>query len=725
MEHQEEIKREKTKMSVPLRIALVYVFFGTMWILFSDKLLFALVADHELLARIAMYKGWTFIAITGALLYWLINRSMQEQSRIAETLRLSEKKFRTLLNRATDAIFVCDVDSHFIDVNKEACMSLGYSRAELLRMTVADIDPAFSAADDTRNLWDKLSFEHTVMIESMHRRKDGSLFPVEIHIGKLEVDGRPVILGIARNISERRQAEQAMEQSAMEWAAAMDAMDDAIYLLDPSRRLKRANKSFYRLARSTPEKAIGRHITEIMHAGVESAPCQVCLAQEEMRDTVITMEADHPDNPSGLPLEITLKVIRDKDGQPLSMLMSLHDLTNARQDLEERARLESRLRQAQKMEAIGTLAGGIAHDFNNILTAILGFAELVREGLKQGGASPEDIEQVIKGALRARDLVKHILTFSRKGDYRIVSLAPHLIVNESLKLLRASIPATIEIQQDIDRDCGNILADPSQLQQVMINLCTNAQQAMDQEQGILRVSLRKKELSGKDVEGELNVSPGPFVELTVSDTGQGIDETTMARIFEPYFTTKEFGKGTGLGLAVVHGIVHDCGGMIKVDSEIGKGTAFHVYFPVAAEEADTTAAAGADDIPAGHERILAVDDEVALVRYEKVVLEGLGYQVTVVTDSSKAWEIFRDSPYSFDLLLTDQTMPAMPGTVLAGKILGIRPDMPVILCTGYSSVVDEGKAQEMGIRLLIMKPFDKKELARLIRKALDGQSPHA
>jgi len=414
-----------------------------------------------------------------------------------------------------------------------------------------------------------------------------------------------------------------------------------------------------------------------------------------------------------------LKVIRDKNGQPLSILMSLHDLTNARKDLEERARLESRLRQAQKMEAIGTLAGGIAHDFNNILTAVLGYAELVREGLKQDGASLEDIEQVIKGALRARDLVKHILTFSRKGDYRIVSLAPHLIINESLKLLRASIPATIAIQQDIDRDCGNILADPSQLQQVMLNLCTNAQQAMDKESGILRVSLQRKELSRADVESELNVSPGAFVELTVSDTGQGMNETTMARIFEPYFTTKEFGKGTGLGLAVVHGIVHDCGGLIKVASEVGKGTAFHVYFPVATGEADGKADETADDITAGQERILVVDDEVALVRYEKSVLEGLGYQVTAMTDSIKAWEIFLASPYGFDLLITDQTMPAMPGTVLAGKILAIRPDMPVILCTGYSSMVDEGKAQEMGIRLLAMKPFDKKELARLVRKALD------
>jgi PAS domain S-box-containing protein len=718
MEHKEN-KREKAKMSVPLRITLIYVFFGALCVLFFDRILIAFVSDLELCARIAIYKGWTFIAITGVLLYWLIHRSMQEQARIAETLRMSEKKFRTLLNRATDAIFVSDMDSHLIDVNKEACMSLGYSREELLQMTVADVDPKFSLAADIKNLWDKLSFDHTVMIESMHRRKDGSLFPVEIHIGKLEIDGRPLILGIARNISERRQSEQAMEQSAMEWAAAMDASDDAICLLDRKRHLVRANKTFYRLTGSTPEKAVGRHITETMHLPGKIEPCPVCLAQEEMRDAVITMEADQPDNLAGRPLEITVKVIRDKDGQPLSILMSLHDLTNARKDLEERARLESQLRQAQKMEAIGTLAGGIAHDFNNILTAILGYAALVRVGIKKDCASLADIEQVIKGALRARDLVKHILTFSRKGDYKIVPLAPYLIINESLKLLRASIPATIEIRGDIDKDCGNIHADPSLLQQVMFNLCTNAQQAMEKEQGILRVSLKRRELSRKDVASELNVFPGPFVELIVGDNGPGMDETTMARIFEPYFTTKEFGKGTGLGLAVVHGLVHDCGGMIKVESEIGKGTVFHVYFLVATEEVGRTACETQDDIPAGHERILAVDDEAALVKYEKSALESLGYQVTAMTNSIEAWEIFRSSPYSFDLLLTDQAMPGMPGTVLAGKIFAIRPDMPVILCTGYSSVVDEEKAQAMGIRLFAMKPFDKNKLARLVRKALD------
>jgi PAS domain S-box-containing protein len=717
---QKENKRDRPKISVQFRITLIYVFFGALWILFSDRILFAFVADHQLLTRIAIYKGWTFIAVTALLLYWLINRSMQEQERIAETLRLSEKKFRTLLNRATDAIFVCDLDSHLLDVNNEACRSLGYSHDELLLMSVADVDPEFSLSTDGKNQWDRLSFNQTVLRESIHRRKDGSLFPVEVHIGKLLLDDRPVILGIARNIAERRQAEQAMEQSAMEWVAAMDALDDAICLLDPKRRLVRANTTFYRMTGSTPQTAVGRHISEILHPRGETAPCPVCLAQKKMRDVIITMEADHPDNPAGRPLEITVKVIRDQEGRPLSMLMSLHDLTNARKDLEERARLESQLRQAQKMEAIGTLAGGIAHDFNNILTAILGYAELVREGIKTNSVSlAEDIEQVIRGALRARDLVKQILTFSRKGDYKIVPLAPYLIINESLKLLRASIPATIEIQADIDKDCGTILADPSRLQQVMINLCTNARQAMDKEQGTLAVSLKRRELGAAEVERELQVKPGPFVELTVSDTGQGMDETTMARIFEPYFTTKEFGRGTGLGLAVVHGIVHDCGGMIKVESEVGKGSSFHVYFPVAAEEVCRTACLTQGDIPAGHERILAVDDEAAIARYEKSVLEGLGYQVTAMTSSLETWEMFRSSPYSFDLLLTDQTMPAMPGTVLAAKVLAIRPDMPVILCTGYSAVVNAEKIREMGIRLLAMKPFDQYELARLVRKALD------
>ena len=713
-------KRFIPEFTASRRITLIYVLCGALWILLSDRILLAFVADAELLTRIATFKGWFYVCITALLLYWLMNRYLEEQARIAATLRVSEKKFRTLLNRATDAIFVCDMDGRFIDVNREACRSLGYSREELLTMAVADVDTTLVGGGHWAALLEKLSADNTIMLASSQKRRDGSVFPIEVHIGRLEVDSRPVILGISRDISERRQAEQAIEQSRTEWAAAMDASDDAVYLLDPDRHLLRANKAFYRLTNTTPEAAMGRHIVDVVHPLGESMPCPVCLAQEEKRDAVITMEADDPGNPTGRPLEITVKVARGKDGAPLSILMSLHDLTNARREVEERVRLEKQLRQAQKMEAIGTLAGGIAHDFNNILTAILGYAELAKEEIDTRDAILEDIEQVKRGAIRARDLVKQILTFSRKGDFAIVRLAPHLIVNESLKLLRATIPATIEIRHNIDKDCGAIRADPSRLHQVMMNLCTNALQAMENEQGVLTVSLACKELSARDVESELNVVPGPYVELAVSDTGQGMDRATMARIFEPYFTTKGYGTGTGLGLALVHGVVHECGGLIKVESEVGKGSTFRLYFPVLSDETGQAVGEGqvAPDLT-GHERILVVDDEASIVAFEKFVLEGLGYRVTATTKSMQALVAFSAAPEKFDLLISDQAMPDMPGTELIEKVRAIRPDLPVILCTGYSSQVNEETAPSRGIKKFVMKPFSREELAKLVRMVLD------
>ena len=713
-------KRFIPEFTASRRITLIYVLCGALWILLSDRILLSFVDDAELFTRISTYKGWFYVLITALLLYWLMNRYLEEQARISAILRLSEKKFRTLLNRATDAIFVCDTDGRFIDVNREACRSLGYEREELLTMSVADVDTTLTGGGHWAALLEKLSADNTIMLASSQRRRDGSIFPVEVHIGRLEVDSRPVILGIARNISERRQAELAIEQSRTEWAAAMDASDDAIYLLDPDRHLLRANKTFYRLTGTTPEAAVGRHIVDVVHPQGESMPCSVCLAQEEKRDVVIIMEADNPGNPAGRPLEITVKVVRGKDGGPLSILMSLHDLTNTRRELEEKARLEKQLRQAQKMEAIGTLAGGIAHDFNNILTAILGYAELAREEIDERDATLEDIEQVKKGAIRARDLVKQILTFSRRGDVEIVRLSPHLIVNESLKLLRATIPATIEIRHNIDKDCGAILADPSRLHQMMMNLCTNALQAMENEQGVLTVSLACKELGVRDVESELNVAPGRYVELAVSDTGQGMDKATMARIFEPYFTTKGYGKGTGLGLALVHGIVHECGGMIKVESEAGQGSTFRLYFPVVPDAAGQAAAGQfVSDLRGGHERILVVDDEATIVAFEKFVLEGLGYRVTATTKSLEALVAFSSGPEDFDLLISDQAMPDMPGTELVEKVLAIRPDLPVILCTGYSSQVNEETAPARGISKFVMKPFSRDELAKLVRKVLD------
>ncbi|MBI5559373.1 MAG: response regulator [Deltaproteobacteria bacterium] len=612
-------------------------------------------------------------------------------------------------------------------VSDRYCEIMGTGREELfadpgitLRQVHADDYPDFIRLNEEANrTMTPFVWEGRMLINGQTKWLHFESSPRELDSHQL------MRTGVVIDISERIHARQAMEQAEMEWVAAMDASDDAIYILDLDRHLVRANSTFFRLTGSNPQSTMGRHIADILHPRAEIGLCPVCQAQEDKRDAVITLEKDHPDNPAGRPIEITVKMVRDKGGHPVSILVIIHDLTNTRKDQKEKERLERQMLQAQKMEAIGTLAGGIAHDFNNILTAILGYADLAKDGIKAGHPVTGDIDEVIKGALRARDLVRHILAFSRKEGTQIMPLEPHLIVNESLKLLRASLPATIDIKQDIDKSCGSILADPVKLHQVMMNLCTNAVQAMENEQGVLSVSLIKKELGADNLQGELNVAPGSFVELAVSDNGHGMDQSTMARIFEPYFSTREFGKGTGFGLSVVHGIVRECGGIIKVDSEVGKGSTFRLYFPLIRGPVSQPAGGAREEPPTGHERILAVDDERTIVEFEKFVLEGLGYEVIAKTSGAEALETFRTGPENFDLLLSDQTMPDMPGTELAEKILQIRPDIPVILCTGYSAVLDAETALAMGIKYLAMKPFKRSELAELVRKVLDERTSRA
>jgi len=385
---------------------------------------------------------------------------------------------------------------------------------------------------------------------------------------------------------------------------------------------------------------------------------------------------------------------------------------------EQTNKLASQLLQAQKMEAVGTLAGGIAHDFNNILSAIIGFTELAQLNIKDPEQAIADLAEVTKAGHRAKELVRQILTFSRKEDHDVEPLSPHLIIKESLKLLRASIPVSIEIQEDIDPASGTILADPTKIQQIIMNLCTNAVHAMENERGFLKVTLLRKDLKAEDLENEQNVAPGPFVELTVSDTGCGMGRKTMERIFEPYFTTKGVGKGTGMGLAVVHGIVKDYHGLIKIDSELGKGTAFRIYFPAIALKVEENKKEQLDLLPRGSEHILLVDDESAIVRMQKTALERQGYQVTCTTSSVEALEMFRSKPEIFDLMITDQTMPQMSGSELVKEILAIRPDFPIILCTGYSSIVSEDEAKKMGVRAYAFKPIEIKKLALLIRQVL-------
>ena len=386
----------------------------------------------------------------------------------------------------------------------------------------------------------------------------------------------------------------------------------------------------------------------------------------------------------------------------------------------EKASLEEQLRQAQKMQAIGTLAGGIAHDFNNILTAILGYAELAISDIAEDSRTQYNLQQSIKAAHRAKDLVQQILTFSRQGKQERKPLNINPIIKEVLKFLRASLPSTIEIRPDIEEDLGTIEADPTQVHQVLMNLCTNAAHAMGENGGVLGVSLSKWNVDAETSAAATGIEAGPYLRLRVSDTGHGMPPEIMERIFEPYFTTKEVGKGTGLGLAVVHGIVKSYGGEIRVSGEAGKGSTFDIYFPTIDTPKEIAASFKRESPPAGgHERILFVDDEQTLVQLGQEMLKRLGYQVTIRTSSVEALELFRAKPDQFDLVITDMTMPNMMGDKLAIELMRIRPAIPIILCTGFSEYITKEKAQSIGIQELLLKPIVMTDLARGVRQVID------
>jgi PAS domain S-box-containing protein len=417
-------------------------------------------------------------------------------------------------------------------------------------------------------------------------------------------------------------------------------------------------------------------------------------------------------------VSMNLTLIRDSAGQPVRTVATIEDVTERKRAGEEKERLEAQLRQVQKLEAIGTLAGGIAHDFNNILAPIIGYAEIALNELPDSTPMKFGQEQILGAALRAKDLVKQILAFSRPGrEQQQEPVAISSIVKEALKLLRASLPSSIEIKQHIGGGVAN--ADPTQIHQVVMNLCTNAAHAMD-DRGVLEVGLSCVDLSERELAEWMivDLKPGPHLKLTVSDTGCGMDKATLERIFDPYFTTKEFGKGTGLGLAVVHGIVRNHGGAITVRSEAGKGTTFNVFIPAVEYNVKVTREAMPAP-PTGTERILLVDDEPSLVEMGTAILERLGYAATSVTDSRHCLEIFRSNPGGFDLIITDYTMPNLNGMDLVQEVRRIRPDMRVILCTGFSEKVTKGTAATLNVEL-IMKPFTIVEFAELIRKVLDA-----
>ncbi len=388
-------------------------------------------------------------------------------------------------------------------------------------------------------------------------------------------------------------------------------------------------------------------------------------------------------------------------------------------DISERKTAELQLRQSQKMEAIGTLAGGIAHDFNNILGVIIGYTQLTLDDLANSPGSQANLQHVFHAAIRAKDLVGQILAFSRQTEQEKGPLQVSPLVKEVAKFLRASLPATIAIEQECEAREDTIFADATQVHQVIMNLCTNAGQAMKDTGGELRLQLSNVTIGEEDLAQYRALSPGSYLKLTVSDSGCGIPQEHLERIFEPYFTTKPQGEGTGLGLAVVHGIVRDHGGDIKVYSRAGSGTSFHVYFPLVSGAAAEEAPVSPEEIPYGKEHILFVDDEAAIVDIGTKIFKKQGYTVTGYTDPGQVLKDFPSLQNSIDLVITDKTMSAMTGFELAQAIQKIKPDIPIILCTGYGERKDSERAQAVGIKGFVYKPIDRLQIAKTVREVLD------
>ena len=386
-------------------------------------------------------------------------------------------------------------------------------------------------------------------------------------------------------------------------------------------------------------------------------------------------------------------------------------------DLSQQKEVEDQLRRAQKMESIGTLAGGIAHDFNNILGGITGYVELMLEDAEEGSYLQEDLHEMLKACNRGKDLILQILTFSRQDKSERKPLYLHTIIKESLKLLRATIPTTIEICQQIDGNCPPILADPTQIHQVMMNLGTNAMHAMRQNGGTMTVRMERAQLDD-EFHKTVNLPYGTYVHLSIIDTGIGMDAETKGRVFDPFFTTKAVGEGTGMGLSVVHGIVNSHGGGIYLETVKGVGTEFHLFFPTCREEIEEDVVSGRD-ISRGRGRILLVDDDALLLKVQGRILERMGYQVTSRSESSEALEAFVSDPHAFDLLITDQTMPRLTGTELATRVLQLRPELPIVLTTGYSEQITPERARELGVREFLLKPVSKAELGEALERILD------
>jgi PAS domain S-box-containing protein len=656
------------------------------------------VAERELAATIAM-----------ALHRHALDRQLEESRRL---LAESERRHRHYLQSTPYSVFAVNQEGRFLEVNPSACRITGYSQAELLTMSIADLH-----CDSDRELG--LAAFRTALAggraeaELPFRTRDGQRRWWSVTAVRAE-DGR--VLGFCNDVTERRRAEEQLRENEANIRLMLDGMEESVTVIAADGTILFANRrSALNYTGNAETGLVGKNIAELLPK--EQAEFHLAAFREVIssRQLVIREVMVPKDDGERCYLNRLQPLDYGREHNAAVLSISL-DITERRQFEDERKRLQTQLAHAQKMEAIGTLAGGIAHDFNNILGAVIGYTELAREDCTRGSEISQNLDRVLEAGKRAAALVGQILAFSRRQDSDRISLLLGPIVKEVVKLLRPMLPTTIAIIHRVDSE-RFILADPTQVHQVIMNLATNAFHAMEQSGGRLEIAVRDVEYDEAALAVHPGVTPGPFVRLTVADSGAGIPAEIRERIFDPYFTTKEVGKGTGMGLAIVDGIVRSSGGFLTCDSEIGRGSVFAINWPACpSEDATPVEPAEGDDRGQGH--ILLVDDEELLVSMTQSMLRRLGYEVTACTDSLQALRTFEGAKERFDAVVTDQTMPGMTGLDMARRMLELRPGLPIILCTGYSNLVNEAQARECGIKAFAAKPLTKKGLARLLRELL-------
>ena len=627
-----------------------------------------------------------------------------------EKLRESEEKFRLTFDASPDSININRLqDGLYVDINRGFTELTGYTREDVIGKTSMEIN-IWDDIDDRKKLVAALKSSGLCEnLQAQFRRKDGSVTTALMSARVVHLQGEPHIISITRDISERIKADNVTRENELKFRTLYELSPQAIALTKiATGELLDVNDKLCELTQYSREEIIGKTTTDV---GFYSEKDRQTFMSELMRSGQVNgleMEFFAKDGSilTALMFARPVKIM----GEPL-LLTIFHNIT-------EQKNLEKNIAQAQRMEAIGNLAGGIAHDFNNLLFPIIGMAELLTEDLDPGSVQYENVQEILKAGMRGSDLVKQILAFSRQSRHKIIPVRVQQVLRDVVKLSRATIPTNIEISEDIQKDCGLVLADPGQIHQIGMNLITNAYHAVEETGGSISVSLKEKIVADDENPSDSFVT-GRYAVLSFTDNGSGIPTHAMDKIFDPYFTTKERGKGTGLGLSVVYGIVKEHHGDITVTSELGKGTTFNVYLPIMAQAEKSVPVEKKEDDPKGHEQILLVDDEETIAKLEKQMLERLGYRVIMCVNSLEALQIFKIKSESFDLVISDMTMPNMTGDQLAREMIAIRPDIPIIICTGFSERINQEKAELIGVKGFLMKPIVKAEIAKTVRKVLD------